>query len=396
MERDFIDLYELQSRLKEGVQRLFPAGMWLKAEIGAIKARPGGHCYMELSQSGDNGLVAKAQAVIWSSRYRFIAPYFESVTGSPLQEGMLVLIRVQVSFSQLYGLSLVVEDIDPGFSIGESERVRRLTVERLRNEGLLGMQAELELPRLPYRLAVISAPDAAGYRDFMRHLHENTYGFVFHTDLFAAQMQGADAPGSIISAMDAVAEDSIGYDLLLILRGGGARLDLACYDDYDLAAHISQFPIPVFTAVGHDQDYHVCDMAAHTYVKTPTALADEMLGFYMAEDEMLLSLNQRLAYSSSMRFHAAELELRSLSSGIVRAFSGKLSLMDGALSVFETRIHAADPYNILKRGYALAVDGGGVVLKNAGGVKAGDRLSVMFLDGTLGCLVENVRDNDDK
>ena len=127
MEKEFITLYDLQSRLKEGVERLFPSKIWLRAEISAVKARVGGHCYMELSQSDENGIVAKAQAVVWSSKYRFIAPYFESVTGSPLREGMLVLVQVQVNFSQLYGLSLVVNDIDPAFSLGEQEKQRRLT-----------------------------------------------------------------------------------------------------------------------------------------------------------------------------------------------------------------------------------------------------------------------------
>ena len=181
MGKEIIDLYGLQSRLKDGIEHIFPTKVWLKAEISAVKARPGGHCYMELSQSGDDGLVAKAQAVIWASRYRFIAPFFESVTGVRIEEGMQVLVRVQVNFSQLYGLTLVIDDIDPDFSLGEKEKVRQQTLARLKEEGLMDMQQRLSLPRRPYRLAVISAPDAAGYRDFMRHLHENEYGYAFAT-----------------------------------------------------------------------------------------------------------------------------------------------------------------------------------------------------------------------
>lgn len=191
MERDFIDLLELQSRLKEGVECLFPGRIWLKAEVSAVKARSGGHCYLELSQSGENGLAAKASAIIWSSKYRFLAPYFESVTGSPLSEGMSVLVEIQVNYSQLYGLSLIINDIDPDFSLGQRELERRRTVDRLVKEGLADLQKRLSLPLLPRRLAIISAPDAAGYRDFMRHLHENPYGFMFVTELFPAQMQGA-------------------------------------------------------------------------------------------------------------------------------------------------------------------------------------------------------------
>ena len=192
MEKEYIDLFEFQTRLKEGVESLFPKRLWLKAEISAIKARNGGHCYLELSQSNDNGLIAKASAAIWSSRYRFIAPYFESVTGSPLQEGMSILVEVQPSYSQLYGFTLVVNDIDPEFSLGLKELERQKTIERLQKEGLMELQQELLMPYLPNKFAVISAEDAAGYRDFVRHIEENPYGFKVELDLFPALMQGKD------------------------------------------------------------------------------------------------------------------------------------------------------------------------------------------------------------
>lgn len=368
MEKEFIDLFEFQSRLKSGIEGLFPYRIWLRAEISALKARPGGHCYLELSQSDENGLIAKAQAVIWNSRYRFIAPYFESVTGTVLSEGMSVLVCAQVAYSQLYGLSLSISDIDPEFSLGEQEKVRQRTVERLKKEGLMGMQQTLEAPALPRRFAVISAEDAAGYRDFMRHLHENPYGFTFETVLFPALMQGADSPGSIISALDAIASSPDDFDMALILRGGGAKLDLACYDDYDLCSHVSQFPIPVLTAIGHDQDCHVCDMVAFSFLRTPTALADEIVGWYADEDARLLDFASRLRL----------------------AFAGKISLMENRINLLEARIKGADPRNILSRGYVLALDGKGVAVKTSAGHRSGDRISLLFADGRLECVVENV------
>ncbi len=281
MEKEYIDLFEFQTRLKEGVECLFPNRLWVKAEVSAIKARQGGHCWLELSQSNENGLVAKASAVIWSSKYRFIAPYFESVAGTPIQVGMVILAQVQVNYSQLYGFSLIINDIDPEFSLGLKELERQRTIERLQAEGLMGLQQELSLPMLPYRLAVVSAEDAAGYRDFVRHLVDNPYGFSFEISLFPALMQGTDCPQSVIAALDAVLECGVEYDVVLILRGGGSKLDLACFDDYDLASVIAQYPLPVMTAIGHDQDHHVCDMVAHAYLKTPTALADEILSMRM-------------------------------------------------------------------------------------------------------------------
>ena len=368
MGKEIIDLYGLQSRLKDGIEHIFPTKVWLKAEISAVKARPGGHCYMELSQSGDDGLVAKAQAVIWASRYRFIAPFFESVTGTRIEEGMLVLVRVQVNFSQLYGLTLVIDDIDPDFSLGEKEKMRQQTLARLKEEGLMDMQQGLSLPRRPYRLAVISAPDAAGYRDFMRHLHENEYGYAFATDLYQALMQGADAADSIVSAIDGALSSAIRYDAVLILRGGGAKLDLACYDDYVLASHIARCPVPVLTAVGHDQDVHICDMVAWASVKTPTALADTFIGICSREEATLLSYGTRLRL----------------------AFSAKISSMESRVRLLEARINGADPRNILKRGYVIALDASGKVMKGVSGRRPGDKVTLMYHDGSLGCTVDSV------
>lgn len=391
MEREFIDLFEFQKKLKQGVELLFPSRVWLKAEISAVKARSGGHCYLELSQSDSKGLVAKASAIIWSSKYRFIAPYFESVTGSPLTEGMTVLMEVQVNYSELYGFSLIVNDVDPEFSLGVKELEKQKTIERLTSEGLMDLQKELALAALPYRLAVISAEDAAGYRDFVRHIAENPFGFTLAADLFPALMQGTDCPASIIAAMDAVLESGVAYDAVLILRGGGSKLDLACFDDYDLAAAIAQYPMPVLTAIGHDQDYHVCDMVAHEFVKTPTALADFILEMYENEDARISSYVTRIRLAFSNRILQMESSVERVQNRIRGGYTMKLSLMESALHVLQTRINAADPRKIMERGYALAVDAQGVVLKGASGVNVGDAVSVMFADGTIEADVTSVR-----
>ena len=368
MEKEIFDLFELQQKLKSGVECLFPKRVWVRAEVSAVKARNGGHCYLELSQSSEGGLVAKSSAVIWSSKYRFIAPYFESVTGSPLSEGMVILVEVQVSFSELYGLSLVINDIDPEYSVGVKELERQKTIERLQNEGLMDLQTGHALPALPYRLAVISAEDAAGYRDFMRHIHENPYGFRFETILYPALMQGAGCPASIVDAMDRIVADGSMPDAVLILRGGGAKLDLACFDDYQLAAAIARYPMPVLTAIGHDQDFHVADMVAHAFVKTPTALADFFLDIYEDEDARLSS------YMTRMKM----------------AFASRLALMESNLNVLQARIMGADPRRILERGYTLVLDADGRVMKGAAGRSKGDRVTVMFADGRLDSTVNNV------
>ena len=369
MEKNFIDLLTLQTEVRQALESSFPARIWVRAEVSAVKVRSGGHCYLELSQTDESGLVAKASAIIWASKYRVLGPYFESVAGTPLQPGLTVLLRVQVNYSQLYGFSLIVDDIDAVCALGEKEKARLATIERLKKEGLIDRQKTLEMTALPYRLAVVSAPDAAGYRDFERHLKGNAYGFVFETVLFEAVMQGASAPDSISMAIGEAASAGIPFDARLVLRGGGSNLDLSCFDDYRVAAAIASCPVPVLTAVGHDQDFHICDMVAWRFVKTPTALADTFIDIYADEDQYISSFAGRLK----------------------TAFLNKISLMSSRVDVLESRIAGADPRRILERGYALVVDAGGVVMKNAAGHSAGDNIKVMFADGTLDCRVAGIQ-----
>lgn len=369
MEHEFTDLLELQESIRTGLEDLFPDRIWVRAEIASISVKAGGHCYLDLSQSGPSGTVAKARATIWRNRYAMLSSFFTASTGSPLMAGMTVLVRVQVSFSELYGLSLDIDDIDPGFTLGQKEAERRRTIARLEAEGLMDAQKALPASPLPYRLAVISAQTAAGYGDFRKHLDSNEFGFVFHTDLFEAAMQGPTAPPSIIEAIDIIESSALPYDAILIIRGGGSALDLDCFDDYDLCRRIAQCRIPILTAIGHDRDHHVADMVAFEFVKTPTALADLFLDCYMAEDERISS------YSGRLRL----------------AFVSKVNALTSRLDLLSSRIHGADPRIILSRGYLLATDADGVVMKSARGASPGGHISILFPDGTIDCEVKEVK-----
>lgn len=394
LKKEAIDLYTLQTRIKSGIEGLFSDKILLRAEISAIKYRSGGHCYMELSQSDEKGLVAKAQAIIWASAFRIISPYFKTVTGIELQEGLQILAEVQVSYSQLYGFSLIISDIDAEYTMGLQSIARQRTIDRLTEEGLMDLQKELMMSVLPYNLAVISAPDAAGYRDFMRHLHENEYGFVFHTDLFQALMQGVDSPSSIISAIDEIQSSDIQYDAILILRGGGGKLDLASFDDYNLAAAIARASIPVFTAVGHDQDFHVCDMVAYGYVKTPTALADLFIGYFAEEDERIFSYSSRLGLAFQNRLHLEETKLGNTEIFLMNNFDNRITMALSKLDFLEMKIRSSDPKLILKKGFSLALDSSGVKINSVKGLGKGEQISVMFDDGTLKCSITEIKKNN--
>ena len=366
MEREYIDLLELQLQLREEIEISFLERVWVRAEIASVQAKANGHCYLDLSQSEEGRIVAKAKAVIWRSRYPALRAYFREATGGELAAGMEVLLRVQVSYSELYGLSLTVDEIEPQFTLGAAELQRRRTLEKLEADGLLDRQKELEPALLPYRLAVISARDAAGYGDFCRHLEQNAYGFVYAPELFEATMQGKDAPASIVDALSRVECAPEPFDAVLILRGGGSALDLACFDDYGLCFAIANCSVPVYTAIGHERDFHVADRVAYDFVKTPTALADRFIEAYAAEDERISSFGNRLRM----------------------AFAARIAAMEQRLAALGDRIRAADPRSVLSRGYTLVTDAQGVVVKTASALPPGTPFKVLFADGTVTAVVQ--------
>lgn len=391
-EKNPIGLLALQEQVKRHLEDHFFESVWLQAEISELKQNPSGHCYLTLVEKDprSNALLARASAVVWASTWRMVKPYFEAQTGRSLAPGLSVLVRVQVSYSVLYGLSLVIYDIDPSFTVGELELARQRTIARLEAEGMFDMNAQLSLPLLPRRLAVVSSPTAAGWRDFRRQLEGNEYGFRFRLQLFPAVMQGDAAPESIIGALDQIAAEADSFDAVLILRGGGGAMDLVCFDDYELAVNVAQFPLPVLTAIGHDHDFHVVDMVAHTHVKTPTALADWLLDRFAGEAWRLDTLVQRLHLA--VRTHAtAQLgALEALKIRLVHAVLDRHADALHALDLLERRVEAADPRHALDRGFLIALKDGHRT-DRAAAFTPGDRLTLLFRDGSVEAEVSKVK-----
>ena len=389
MAKDYLELKELLARVKEGVEDAFPGRYWVKAEIGSWSPKANGHCYLTLTQSDRGKPVADIRAMIWKWQFPQLKAFFEQESGQPLQAGITVLVRVQVSFSEMFGISLFIDDIDPAFTVGEQALAKKKAIEKLTAGGYLDMQQELALPRLPYHLAVITSKTAAGYGDFRRHLLENEAGYAFRLDLYEALMQGEQAPASIISALLEAQEQPC--DAILILRGGGSEMDLACFDDYDLAVAIATCPAPVVTAIGHDRDFHIADLVANRSVKTPTALADLFLDTYAAEDALLDDLQSRVRRAVADRVNAMVRKVDSLAQRLRFAAGARIDRARAALDLKEALIKASDPRKILSMGYALVTGGDGKVLKSAAPVAAGDRIGVRFADGTISAVVHEVK-----
>ena len=275
-----LSLFELQRQVKGSLDATFAMPVWVKAEISEMTVNRSGHCYLDLveTESGTDTVIARCRATIWSYTFRMLKPYFETTTGQTFTEGLKVLLQAKVEYHEVYGFSLNIRDIDPVYTLGDLARQRREIIRRLQEDGVFEMNKELDLPLVPQRIAVISSPTAAGLQDFLDQLHNNQHQFVFYSKLFPAVMQGNEAPRSIMNALDLIYEYEDLFDAVVIIRGGGAQLDLACFDQYELAFHVAQFPLPVITGIGHDKDDTVIDLVAHTRMKTPTAVAEFLIG----------------------------------------------------------------------------------------------------------------------
>ncbi len=287
-----ITLYELNNRIKQVLKQEFKESVWITAEITEIQLNHSGHCYLQLAdkREADESIVATARGTIWAFTFRTLRPYFETMTGRSLSKGMKVMLNVEVVYHELYGCSLNVRDIDPTYTVGDLERKRREILGQLEEEGIINMNRELEFPLLPKTIAVISSPTAAGFGDFMNQLERNPYGFRFHVKLFPAIMQGDKATESVIAALDRIYAYENLFDVVVIIRGGGSQTDLGCFDSYDMAANVAQFPLPVIAGIGHERDETIVDLVAHLRVKTPTAAAAYLIELFQEQESGLVAL----------------------------------------------------------------------------------------------------------
>ena len=431
-----LSLLELNSRIKNVVYEAFPDTCWLRAEMSDVRTNASsGHCYLEFVEKDPvNGqLVARARASIWAKTFRMIKPYFESQTGQLFASGLKVLVRVSVEFHELYGFSLTVLDIDPAYTLGDMVRKRMEVVRRLKEEGVFLLNKELPFPPLPQRIAVITSPTAAGYEDFLNQISGNGRGYVFYMKLFPAIMQGEKTEESVILALESIYKYLENFDVVVIIRGGGATSDLNSFDSYLLAANCAQFPLPVITGIGHERDDTVVDMVAHTRVKTPTAVAEFLIDCMDQASEKLDDMQQNICsmMSDILRKRKSDLQLlcnrlpvvatnkieknRSLltslgvrfpvmASSFLKLQASKLeslqillkekvfTCLDSSSRVIQMEeqfVRMASPDYILKRGYSLTLRNGQII-KEVKALHEGDKIVTRFADGDSCSSVESV------
>lgn len=430
-------LLELNTALRAAVDKAFPDKYWVCAEVSELHVNAAGHCYLELIEKNARGAtVARQRAMIWAPVFRLLKPYFEQETGFAFSAGIKVLVQVSVAFHELYGMSLVIGDINPTYTLGDAARRRAEILRRLVDEGVIDMNRELALPIVPQRIAVISSGTAAGYGDFIDQLQNNPYRYVFYPVLFPAVMQGERTESSVIEALNRIYAAIDHFDCVVIIRGGGATSDLGSFDSYPLAVNVAQFPLPVVVGIGHDRDDTVLDHVASVRVKTPTAAA-EWLVARVHETELRIEALRReaaeaveaclsreatrlqqvvsmLPLAVTRRLHAEQSRLLAAVATVERGSRERISQEKSRLSLLthliperissrlhheaqrldslQQHINLLSPDALLSRGYSLVLKEGKVV-RSVADLAAGDATTLLLADGEASATITATQQN---
>ena len=383
-----LTLYSLNNLVREAVSDALPARYWVTGELSEVREAVNGHCYIELVQRDEatNELVAKARGTIWARIYSLLRPYFLEQTGHAFAQGLKVLLQVSVNFHELYGYTLDVCDIEPAYTIGDMARKRQLVIKQLTEEGVIGLNKELQFPLLPQKVAVISSSTAAGYGDFCDQLHNNGYGFVFYTRLFPAPMQGSGVEQGVIDALDRIARDLDFWDVVVIIRGGGAVSELSCFDTYELANNCAQFPLPIVTGIGHRRDESVLDIVAHTSAKTPTAAAELLIHAMLAQAQWLADVQQDVVAAVHDRVDGEKHRLQSLVQRIPVVTALFMQEQHHKLDLNQKYIEASSPERLLALGYSITRVNGKAV-RSIDDIAPGDEVVTVVTGGEFASKV---------
>ena len=422
-----ITLREFNNRIKRLLNNPAVCNCWICADLSDVNVR-GGHCYLELLEKDERtgATVAKMRGIIWANRFAYLRQKFLQVTGQDLRSGMKVMLEVSVNYHEQYGISLIITDIDPSYTLGDMERLRREILARLKADGIIDMNKQLEFPVVPQRIAIVSAAGAAGYGDFMNQLHHNAYGLQFYTCLFPAVMQGKETVASVTAALDRINSHIDLFDCVVIIRGGGSTSDLNSFDDYNLAANVAQFPLPVVVGIGHERDVTILDYVACRRVKTPTAAAELLIGCGVEALARIDELRETIVSIAREYITEAQLQMQYLTSTIPlvagnivernrtrlqhimqivpltaqsRIAQGNerllffLKQMQQAsaqtimrekmrLTAIYEKVQILSPQNTLRRGYSLTTVNGHAVT-DASQLAAGDTITTHLANGTV-------------
>ncbi len=419
---------ELGLLIRECLKSTLLDEIWVTAEVHSITHHPSGHCYLELIEKEKNRemIVAKQRATIWSYTFRELHHNFIATTGSPLKVGMNILVAVSVEYHPLFGMSLNVKNIDPNYTLGALQQRRNQIINSLKQRGIIDRNKELKMVSLVKRIAIISSESAAGYTDFIDQLHQNQFGFTYNTTLFHATMQGEQTESSVCAALNLIKQQLDKFDIVVIIRGGGASSDLQAFDSEAIAEQCALFPLPIISGIGHTRDLSILDLVAYKSVKTPTAAAEFILSLSIENLQLLNNISERIEGSVMRQLQNSRLHLVSLMQRMPQSVLGyihqhmrgidrleiglknstlillerergnlmrfensilanrNLPIKQGRqkLELLETKIELLNPQNILRKGYSYTLINNKVIT-NTKDINVGDEIVTAFADGKI-------------
>ena len=398
-------LFELNNLVRQTIEQTLSEEYWVEAELSEAR-QVNGHCYMELVENDPFGPtpLAKARAVCWANRWTALRNKFERQTQQQLRPGIKVRIMVTPTFHEAYGFAYQVSDIDPDYTLGDIVRKRMEIIRQLKEAGIFDLQRELALPRFAQRIAVVSSAQAAGYGDFCHQIDDNSYGLSFSHELFAAIMQGEQVEQSVIAALDRINARIDEFDVVVIIRGGGATTDMSGFDTLALAENVANFPLPIITGIGHARDECILDMVSYMRVKTPTAAAAFLIDHLSEVYTALVSARERISRIAERHLAYEKMRLKQLADRIPTLFAltrerqtkridALAHRLDSAatqrlererhrLQLVGQRAQAQDPIHILRRGYSITLHNGHA-LRSGDELADGDIIETRLEQGTL-------------
>ncbi|WP_051205200.1 exodeoxyribonuclease VII large subunit [Salinimicrobium xinjiangense] len=404
-------LSKLTEAIENVINRHCSKVVWVKAEIVKLNHYPGtGHCYPDLVEKKDGRIIAELRGNIWKSNFDLINEKFRNVLNEDLRDDMTVVVQATVTFHSVYGLALNILDIDPEYTLGELAKQRAEAIKKLTAEGLFEANKQQLLPMLPKTIAVISVNSSKGYQDFINVIESNPWDYKFHTRLFPAILQGERAVSTITAQLKKIAKHRKVFDAVAIIRGGGGEIGLSCYDNYQLAKEIAQFPLPVLTGIGHSTNETVSELVSYKSFITPTKIAEFLLQEFHNFSIPVNDNMVRIKNAANLLFERQETQLARLSSSFgyladrilnreknqlashqqsIRVETRNLIRQEASeLNNLSTSVELLSPKNILKRGFSITRKNGKVV-SNVTVLQPGDLVENEFFKGKASAEIKN-------
>ncbi len=376
-----LKLSELVGAIQETIQYQFDGdSYWVSAQITNVKKYEGNRrCYLTLEEYEGTQKTAEIKAVFWSNAYSEIEK-FEQLTKQVFKNGMEIICRVKVRFHPVYGLNCDVLEIDAAHTVGSVELEKQKTIDKLLKENPTTIQLfdgifrtfnnRLPLPLVIKNIALITAPNSDGQRDFLQEINQNKHGYSFIVIEFLTTIQGDNAHELILNQLQAIETSGIPFDLVAIVRGGGSQTDFKPFDDYTLARTVAAFPIPIFTGIGHDRNQSIIDLMAREQ-KTPTKVATLIIDHNFEFENQVIQLKTNF-------FEAIKRQLQNASD---------------QLNYAQRMVKLASPQTILNRGFAMVKKNNRIII-NPNEIMVNDTIETIFSQHTITSTVHKTTANE--